>query len=183
MRTSQSGASTLTLDSKTTSETVGSMLVVWYSRAARLTPPSAIVAQLQFYFEGDDAHPSWFDLAGDVRPSRGASFETPLLTGSAGMQDPDRLHDFSPSERAFKKLDARGSIFTMRGLLNLGTLAFLACLILFLFAGYPTLAVLRGSSLTAFGAFNLGGTNGSGQVPVMFGSETSPNDSRGHATH
>lgn len=52
-------------------------------------------------------------------------------------------------------------------MLNIGFMALLVAGILALFAGYPIMSYSRSKSLG--GAFNIGGTNGTGQVPMTMG--------------
>lgn len=84
--------------------------------------------------------------------------------------------------------DRGGSIFTYRGLTNLGCLTVLVILLLallFVFlllnfapylpvhvhsfnsAGYPIITFLTRHPLSRQGGFNLGGTNSSGQVRIL----------------
>ncbi|KAF4618464.1 hypothetical protein D9613_009885 [Agrocybe pediades] len=82
------------------------------------------------------------------------------------MNDPepdDILHN--PNPRRDKKSDRGGTIFTARGLANLGCLALLAGGCMMLFAGYPIISHFTSVKMSNQGGFNLGGTNGTGQVP------------------
>ncbi|KAF9515024.1 glycoside hydrolase family 16 protein [Hydnum rufescens UP504] len=58
------------------------------------------------------------------------------------------------------------SIFTWRGLANVGFLALLSLTLLILFTGYPLLMGLRAKP-SKLGGYNLGGINASGQVPTQ----------------
>lgn len=78
------------------------------------------------------------------------------------------MHDFD-SPRDKRRGDGRGSIITMRGLANLGSLLLLMLALVMLFAGYPIIANTLHRSGGDLGAFGLGGTNASGQVPSMLG--------------
>jgi hypothetical protein len=60
-----------------------------------------------------------------------------------------------------------GTIFTYRGLTNIGCLFILALGVLCLFAGYPIISYYTQNSLKSNGAYNLGGINGTGQVPLI----------------
>ncbi|KAI0321949.1 beta-glucan synthesis-associated [Amylostereum chailletii] len=60
-------------------------------------------------------------------------------------------------------------VLSSRGLANIGCLAFLCIGILTLFAGYPIISYFTRRQQETFGAFNLGGTNASGQVPDISG--------------
>lgn len=87
---------------------------------------------------------------------------------SPNIREPDDfLHN--PDPKRDRKNDQGGTVFTYRGLMNLGCLLLLALGIFALFAGYPIATYLTKHSLSTFGAFNLGGTNASGQVPDMSG--------------
>ncbi|KAI5897239.1 concanavalin A-like lectin/glucanase [Schizophyllum commune H4-8] len=87
----------------------------------------------------------------------------------------DRLH--YPDWRRDRGKDMGGSIATCRGLTNLGCVVLLSVLIVALFAGYPIATALTktaqsrngGKRLTSTPGFNLGGINGTGQVPMMQG--------------
>jgi beta-glucanase (GH16 family) len=79
----------------------------------------------------------------------------------------DWLHN--PDPRRDRLNDKGGNIFTYRGLTNLGCLILLATCTVGLFAGYPLASWFTRHKLSSFGAFNLGGTNASGQVPKMPG--------------
>ncbi|EKM77365.1 hypothetical protein AGABI1DRAFT_122114 [Agaricus bisporus var. burnettii JB137-S8] len=87
------------------------------------------------------------------------------------MDDPesdDFLHN--PDPRRDRKCDQGGTIFTGRGLANLGCLFILSLGILTLFAGFPIISFATKTVQTNQGGFNLGGTNATGQVPDMPGS-------------
>ncbi|KAI0094797.1 glycoside hydrolase family 16 protein [Irpex rosettiformis] len=79
----------------------------------------------------------------------------------------DFIHN--PDPRRDHKNDQGGTIFTSRGLVNLGCLAVLITGILALFAGYPIISHFTKHRQATFGAFNLGGTNKTGQVPEILG--------------
>lgn len=99
---------------------------------------------------------------------------------SPNIREPDDfLHN--PDPKRDRKNDQGGTVFTYRGLMNLGCLLLLALGIFALLyvihffviyvvltsyrsAGYPIATYLTKHSLSTFGAFNLGGTNASGQV-------------------
>lgn len=79
----------------------------------------------------------------------------------------DYLHN--PDPRRDRHFDAGGTILTMRGIANLGCLFILAVGMLALFAGYPIINHFTSNDLSNQGGFGPGGTNASGQVPVMPG--------------
>ncbi|KAJ8690649.1 hypothetical protein PTI98_012059 [Pleurotus ostreatus] len=94
-----------------------------------------------------------------------ASWGTPLLMS---VPEPDDyLHN--PDPRRDRKIDRGGSVFSSRGIANLGCLLILALGMLMLFGGYPILSHLLVPSQTTQGGFNLGGINASGQIPEMPG--------------
>ena len=81
----------------------------------------------------------------------------------------DPLHNPDPiTDRA---LDRSFTIFSARGWANASVLFLLVAGLLTLFAGYPIIVWNRDRQRTITG-FNLGGINGSGQVPVMPGMPT-----------
>lgn len=55
-------------------------------------------------------------------------------------------------------------MFSLRGLLNIGTIALLGLGLLALFGGYPVMSVVTREKPTTKGGFNLGGINATGQV-------------------
>ncbi|THH08340.1 hypothetical protein EW145_g2773 [Phellinidium pouzarii] len=78
------------------------------------------------------------------------------------IEPDDYLHN--PDPRRDRKLDAGGSVFTGRGLANLGCLLVLGGGLLTLFAGYPLISHFTKKELSTLGGFNIGGTNASGQL-------------------
>ncbi|TRM69919.1 glycoside hydrolase family 16 protein [Schizophyllum amplum] len=79
----------------------------------------------------------------------------------------DWLHE--PDPRRDRMTDNDTNVLTGRGIANLGCLAFLAIIILGVFAGYPIASELSKSRQSFAGGFNLGGINGTGQVPDLPG--------------
>ncbi|KAF8609469.1 beta-glucan synthesis-associated [Ceratobasidium sp. AG-I] len=79
----------------------------------------------------------------------------------------DDLHN--PDPKRDRDYDSGGTLFTMRGLMNLGCLAILAIALVGLFAGYPLVVHFMTVEPTTLGGYNLGGINASGQVPDMYG--------------
>lgn len=94
-----------------------------------------------------------------------ATWGAPLLMSTP--EPDDFLHN--PDPRRDRKNDSLGTIFTMRGLANLGCLAILCLGILTLFAGYPLISAFTKVEYTDQGGFNLGGINASGQIPSLPG--------------
>ncbi|KAI0744973.1 beta-glucan synthesis-associated protein [Earliella scabrosa] len=86
--------------------------------------------------------------------------------------DPDLLRD-EPDNVSDpirdRRQDEGESIFTMRGLINLGCLFTLIAGLLALFAGYPLITALTTPKRSTMGGFNLGGINASGQIPDIPG--------------
>lgn len=85
-----------------------------------------------------------------------------------GPEDDDYLHSPDP-KRVKGRIDDSGTIFTVRGLLNIGTLIIVASALLMLFAGYPILVYVFGHGESKKGGYNLGGSNATGQVPSLAG--------------
>jgi hypothetical protein len=77
----------------------------------------------------------------------------------------DHLHN--PDPKRDRHYDSGGHIFTSRGIANLGCLFILAAGMMMLFAGYPVYSHFTRKLQTTQGAFNLGGTNATGQVPKV----------------
>ncbi|PVF97040.1 concanavalin A-like lectin/glucanase [Serendipita vermifera] len=80
-----------------------------------------------------------------------------------GAEDDDWLHD----PRRGAKIDDLGSIFTLRGLGNVGFLVLLALGFLMLFAGYPLIDYFTRPKQSNLGGYNLGGINFTGQIPEV----------------
>ncbi|CAD6888887.1 unnamed protein product [Tilletia caries] len=86
-----------------------------------------------------------------------------LATYTTEAETDDWLHDASDADKRSHKISCGG-------LLNILTLCFIACGLLGLFAGYPIIAhfeAVAEKERSTAGAFNLGGTNGTGQVPDL----------------
>ncbi|CAL1695543.1 unnamed protein product [Somion occarium] len=79
----------------------------------------------------------------------------------------DHLH--TPDPRRDRKIDQGGTIFTCRGIANLGCLLFLGLGMATLFAAWPLVTHFTKKPISNNGGFNLGGTNATGQVPSMAG--------------
>lgn len=80
-----------------------------------------------------------------------------LLTN--GPEDDDDLHDW--------KKEGHSHSVSWRGLANVCTLLFLVVGLVALFAGYPIISHFEKNNNQSKSGFNLGGTNGSGQVPDL----------------
>ncbi|KAE8213431.1 hypothetical protein CF327_g3048 [Tilletia walkeri] len=85
-----------------------------------------------------------------------------LATYTTDAETDDWLHDGVDADKRSHKISCRG-------LLNILTLCFLACGLLGLFAGYPIAAhfAAEANKASEMGSYNLGGTNGTGQVPDL----------------
>ncbi|KAG8950626.1 hypothetical protein FRC04_007250 [Tulasnella sp. 424] len=79
----------------------------------------------------------------------------------------DHIHN--PDPRRDIKNDKGGTIFTSRGIANLGCLFLLAAMLLTLFAGFPIITYFLEHPISTLGGYNLGGINETGQVPDMTG--------------
>ncbi|KAL7424322.1 hypothetical protein Q5752_000004 [Cryptotrichosporon argae] len=77
----------------------------------------------------------------------------------------DFLHN--PDPKRDRKNDRGGTIFTLRGLTNIGCLVVMILCLIALFAGYPIITYYTENTLSSNGAYNLGGINSSGQVPFI----------------
>jgi len=88
----------------------------------------------------------------------------PYLWDSKDPDLDDPLHNPDPIRDA--ALDRNFSFLSSRGWMNFTLLLMLGVGLLFLFAGYPIIAFLDRTTLKPPG-FNLGGINGSGQVPFF----------------
>ncbi|KAK0544467.1 beta-glucan synthesis-associated protein [Tilletia horrida] len=78
-------------------------------------------------------------------------------------EDDDELHDPYDADEHTKKIG-------FRGFLNIATLVFIACGLLSLFGGYPVISYLmhvRSLKNSILTGFNVGGTNGTGQIPDL----------------
>ncbi|KAI0737554.1 beta-glucan synthesis-associated protein [Daedaleopsis nitida] len=84
-----------------------------------------------------------------------------------GPEDDDRLHN--PDLVRDKKSDGGGTFCTSRGLVNLGTIAFIFAGMVALFGGYPIITFFTTHKLSFLGGFNIGGTNETGQIPDIPG--------------
>ena len=63
--------------------------------------------------------------------------------------------------------DRGGSIFTTRGVVNIGCLVIVCVGFLTLFAGYPIITYYTELQPSTLGGYNLGGINATGQVPLI----------------
>lgn len=61
----------------------------------------------------------------------------------------------------------RGSVFTLRGIVNIGCLFLLLLCLITLFAGYPVITYFTDRQPSNNGAYNVGGINATGQVPLI----------------
>ncbi|ORY27881.1 beta-glucan synthesis-associated protein-domain-containing protein [Naematelia encephala] len=77
----------------------------------------------------------------------------------------DYLHN--PDPKRDRKNDRGGTIFTSRGIINIGCLFLLLLCLITLFAGYPIITFYTEHQKSNNGAYNLGGINSTGQVPQI----------------
>ncbi|KAF9485084.1 glucosidase [Pholiota conissans] len=112
----------------------------------------------------DDGHPASLSEKYSLPPSP-ASWGMPLTMNT--REPDDSLHN--PDPQRDRKTDGGGSIFTFRGLGNLGCLAILCLGTIMLFAGYPIIQHYTSMQLSNQGGFNLGGINATGQIPDLPG--------------
>lgn len=95
-----------------------------------------------------------------------------LYDYDGGPEDDDWLHDPGVERpRSWARTARSVCNLSARGLFNLGSLLLLTSALLMLFAGYPILQHFLGGKGDRKAAtfFGLGGTNGSGQVPLLPG--------------
>ncbi|KAN0060009.1 hypothetical protein ACQY0O_007982 [Thecaphora frezii] len=87
-----------------------------------------------------------------------------------GKPEPDDyLHD---PEAPIEKQGKLSSLFDSRALLNLGVITILGVGLLALFGGYPIISYYTRHHESTKGAFNLGGTNATGQIASIPGMRT-----------
>jgi hypothetical protein len=79
----------------------------------------------------------------------------------------DYLHN--PDPKRDRKNDHGGTIFTWRGLANIGTIIVLITALIVLFAGWPIIVAVTTKTPSTLGAYNLGGINSTGQVATTIG--------------
>lgn len=77
----------------------------------------------------------------------------------------DAMHNPDPVRDAV--LDRKFTFFSVRGWLNIGTIVLLIGGLITLFAAYPIISFYTRPRPPTNGGFNLGGINGSGQVPAL----------------
>ncbi|KAG8904449.1 hypothetical protein FRB99_001709, partial [Tulasnella sp. 403] len=104
-------------------------------------------------------------------PATPAPKLSPPKTNTVGYlwdaKDPDlddALHNPDPVRDAI--LDRRWTLFSFRGWMNIGCLVVILVALITLFAGYPIALWYRTTHPTGPG-YNLGGINGTGQIPVL----------------
>ncbi len=85
----------------------------------------------------------------------------------ASAEADDYLHN--PDPKRDRKNDHGGTIFTVRGLANVGTIVILCSCLIVLFAGWPIISAVSDSKISTLGAYNLGGVNATGQVASTIG--------------
>ncbi|KZP27994.1 glycoside hydrolase family 16 protein [Athelia psychrophila] len=139
--------------------------------------------QMRFRAGDDDLLPPSAGRFNPGRPGHGASSSIsskyslapnpaewgPIALGMEDTEDDDHLHNPDPARDV--KNDGGGSIFTGRGVANLGCIVIIVASIMTLFAGYPIISHFTKKPTEALnqGGFNVGGTNATGQIPKMPG--------------
>ncbi|WVQ72919.1 hypothetical protein IAR50_002481 [Cryptococcus sp. DSM 104548] len=83
------------------------------------------------------------------------------MTG--GPEDDDWMHNNDPKYDKYHRFD----VFSTRGIANVGCLFLGALALLALFAGYPIITYYTQKHQTTNGAYNLGGINSTGQIPLI----------------
>ncbi|CAD6883961.1 unnamed protein product [Tilletia controversa] len=111
------------------------------------------------------------------RRSKGSSDQYSVNSGITGKKftvAPALVSSYTSSPEAddwlhdVRDVDRRSSKISCTGWLNICTLCVLACGLLGLFAGYPIAAHFAAeANKPKTGSFNIGGTNGTGQVPDL----------------
>ncbi|ODN74370.1 hypothetical protein L202_06781 [Cryptococcus amylolentus CBS 6039] len=84
------------------------------------------------------------------------------MTG--GPEDDDWMHNEDP---AYDKRHNRFNAFSTRGIANVGCLFLGVLALLTLFAGYPIITYYTSKQQSTNGAYNLGGINSTGQIPLI----------------
>ena len=88
-------------------------------------------------------------------------------------EDDDDLHAPEPRGRSGRtRVSQPFVLFSLRGWINMGLLVFLLAGLLMLFVGYPVLLHFTDPDTNKAPGFNLGGINGSGQIPDLPGLKT-----------
>lgn len=91
-----------------------------------------------------------------------ASPQSGYLPGKDEAEPDDYLHDPDGRKQESKFICCSG-----RGFLNVLVLFILVAGLLALFAGYPIISHFEKKQESNLGAYNIGGTNGTGQVPIV----------------
>ncbi|GJE84331.1 glycoside hydrolase family 16 protein [Phanerochaete sordida] len=89
-------------------------------------------------------------------------------------EEDDAMHEPGPPRKG--KADRDPHIFSMRGIMNLGALLLVCIGVVALLTGWPIIYHFTRHEPSTLGAFNLGGINASGQVPVFTSGRFSPID-------
>ncbi|KAJ6586931.1 beta-glucan synthesis-associated [Mycena vulgaris] len=121
---------------------------------------------------------SWAGSINSDSPYPGASPSQSLQARYSFGPDPAKwgcsldLEEVDPDDELHKPeirtgIERGGHVLSLRGFTNLGCLLILLLAILALFIGYPVITVVRNTDV--FGALNIGGRNGTGQVPGIPG--------------
>lgn len=106
--------------------------------------------------------------AAAATPLTGATRSAPVFTARDAELD-DKLHNPSPHD---KDDHVSCTVFSLRGVLNMGMIIILVAALLTLFAGYPIIQWAQSQQAETYGAYGVGGINASGQVPDIPGLPT-----------
>lgn len=88
-------------------------------------------------------------------------------------EDDDALHAPDPVDRKGRtRINQPFVLFSLRGWINMGALVLLLLALLTLFVGYPVILHFTDNAEDNSSGFNLGGINGSGQIPDLPGLKT-----------
>lgn len=115
------------------------------------------------------AAPSEASTTPEDKPGTGVGNSSTVPAYLWDTKDPDlddALHNPDPIRDAV--LDRSFTIFSARGWMNASALVLLVGGLLTLFAGYPIITFYR-THKPPHAGFNLGGINGTGQIPVLPG--------------
>ncbi|KAG8960617.1 hypothetical protein FRC03_006325 [Tulasnella sp. 419] len=139
------------------------------SKISSLTPPkSPFGLGSRFSFLSTKTTPGYSSSTGSFSEKYSLSADPSLWSQYPNTPEADDyLHN--PDPRRDRMNDRGGSIWTSRGIANLGCMFILVIGLVGLFAAYPILTEYMRDDLPTFGGFNLGGINATGQVPALTG--------------
>ncbi|ODN95906.1 glucosidase [Cryptococcus wingfieldii CBS 7118] len=105
-------------------------------------------------------------LGAQGKGGAGAGVADPAGWGAmtGGPEDDDWMHNEDPAhDKRYNRFDA----FSSRGIANVGCLFIGALGLIALFAGYPIITFYTQKHQSTNGAYNLGGINSTGQIPLI----------------